>query len=76
MSKCHLHLFANCQYASLTALSLFHAEVVLASLITNFEFELSDKPIFWNLSGLMYPSLGKDSPTGEMWLRLKRCGTP
>ena len=48
-------------------------EVVLSSLIANFEFELSDdKPIFWNLAGLSYPSLSKDSPKSEMWLRVRR----
>ena len=52
-------------------------EVVLSSLIANFEFELSDdKPIFWNLAGLSYPSLSKDSPKSEMWLRVRRHTSP
>ncbi|KAH9852330.1 cytochrome P450 [Lenzites betulinus] len=38
--------------------SQLEMKVVLATLLAGFKFELSDKPIFWNLSGIIYPSVG------------------
>lgn len=38
------------------------AEVVLAVLLSNFTFELMDKPIYWNMAGVQYPSA---DPRGE-----------
>ena len=47
-------------------------EVILSTLIANFTFELSDKPIFWNVSAITFPSAGKDSEKPEMWLKVGR----
>ena len=44
-------------------------EVVLATLIPAFKFELTDKPISWNAAGVAYPSVG-DSTKPEMPLRV------
>ena len=38
----------------------------------HFTFELSDKPIFWNVSAITFPSVGKESDKPEMWLRVRR----
>ena len=37
------------------------AEVVLSVLLSKFTFAPSTKPIFWNLSGVRYPTAGSDS---------------
>ncbi|KAI0716430.1 cytochrome P450 [Earliella scabrosa] len=47
-------------------------KVILSTLIANFTFELSDKPIFWNVSAITFPSAGKDSEKPEMWLKVGR----
>lgn len=35
---------------------VYLVEVVLATLLSTFKFELSDKPIYWNLAGIIYPT--------------------
>lgn len=35
---------------------MYLVEVVLATLLSTFKFELSDKPIYWNLAGIIYPT--------------------
>lgn len=47
------------------------AEVVLATLIPAFSFELTEKPIEWNCAGVAYPSVG-ESFKPEMPLRVAR----
>lgn len=47
------------------------AEVVVSVLVSAFSFELTDKPIVWNSSAVMYPTMG-ESPKPEMLLRVKR----
>lgn len=47
------------------------AEVVLATLMPAFTFELTDKPIEWNCAGVAYPSVG-ESFKPEMPLRVTR----
>ncbi|KAI8972816.1 cytochrome P450 [Trametes punicea] len=42
--------------------SQLEMKVVLAELLSTFSFELSDKPIYWNMSAVQYPSI---TPTGE-----------
>ena len=51
------------------------AEVVLAVLISNFTFELSDKEIVWNNAGVAYPSVGRESKKPELPLKVSplRC---
>ncbi|KAI0822980.1 hypothetical protein BC628DRAFT_629785 [Trametes gibbosa] len=51
------------------------AEVVLSELLTNFTFELSDRPVVWNLAGISYPSISAESTSVELWLKVgKRLG--
>ncbi|KAI0657157.1 cytochrome P450 [Cubamyces menziesii] len=51
--------------------SQLEMKVVLATLLPAFKFELSDKPIAWNVAGVAYPSIG-DSSKPEMPLRVTR----
>ncbi|KAJ8473556.1 hypothetical protein ONZ51_g7793 [Trametes cubensis] len=37
--------------------SQLEMKVVLAVLLTTFKFELSEKRVYWNLAGVMYPSI-------------------
>ncbi|KAI0349754.1 cytochrome P450 [Trametes cingulata] len=57
--------------------ALLEMKVVLTLLLANFTFEpCVDKPIFWNHSGVIYPTLGQTSNKPEMWLRVARhCGS-
>ncbi|KAH9923760.1 cytochrome P450 [Epithele typhae] len=45
-------------------------KVVLAVLLANFRFELSDKDIVWNSAGVMYPTVGPVSKKPEMPLKV------
>ncbi|EPS92689.1 hypothetical protein FOMPIDRAFT_1137457, partial [Fomitopsis schrenkii] len=45
-------------------------KVVLSVLVSNFTFELSDKPIEWNVSAVMYPTVGKESNKPELPLKV------
>ncbi|KAI0326160.1 cytochrome P450 [Cubamyces sp. BRFM 1775] len=47
-------------------------KVVLSELLTNFAFELSDKPVVWNLAGVAYPSISTQSAKGELWLKVRK----
>ncbi|KAI8974184.1 cytochrome P450 [Trametes punicea] len=47
-------------------------KVVLAVLLSAFKFELTEKPITWNSSGVMYPTTGEESDAPEMLLRVRR----
>ncbi|KAI0370635.1 cytochrome P450 [Pilatotrama ljubarskyi] len=40
--------------------SQLEMKVVLATLISTFTFEFTDKPIDWNLAGVLYPTVGED----------------
>ncbi|OBZ67845.1 Docosahexaenoic acid omega-hydroxylase CYP4F3 [Grifola frondosa] len=50
--------------------SQLEMKVVLSLLLSRFTFSLSDKPIVWNLAGVRYPTVGKDSTKPEMWLKV------
>ncbi|KAI0642567.1 cytochrome P450 [Trametes meyenii] len=52
--------------------SQLEMKVVLSSLLANFVFELSEKPIFWHISAITFPSSSKDSLQPEMFLRVRR----
>ncbi|KAL1946276.1 hypothetical protein VTO73DRAFT_15403 [Trametes versicolor] len=52
--------------------SQLEMKVVISELIANFSFESSDTPVVWNLSGITYPSVSKESTKAEMWLRVRR----
>ena len=49
---------------------MFCAEVVLAVLLTSFSFELTDEPIVWNSSAVLYPTMGEESTKPEMLLKV------
>ena len=49
------------------------AEVVLATLVSNFTFEPSDKPIVWNNSSITFPSVdGGNRPSLPMKVGIYR----
>ena len=49
------------------------AEIVLSELLANFSFAPSDAhPVFWNLSGITYPSTRPDSTKSELWLKVRQ----
>ncbi|KAI0648490.1 cytochrome P450 [Trametes meyenii] len=50
--------------------SQLEMKVVLATLIPAFKFELSDKPIYWNPAGVVYPSVSEGSSKPEMPLKV------
>ena len=45
----------------------------MSTLLANFNFELSEKPIVWNISAITFPSISKESEKPEMWLKVGRC---
>ena len=47
------------------------AEIVLSVLLPNFSFELTDQPIVWNSSAVIYPTMGEKSRKPEMLLKVK-----
>nr|AEB40223.1 cytochrome P450 monooxygenase [Antrodia cinnamomea] len=47
---------------------------IMSVLLTNFIFELSNKPIYWNVAGAWYPSVGKDSDQPQMPLKVSMYG--
>ena len=46
-------------------------EVVLATLLPAFAFELTDQEITWNFSAVNYPTMGEESSKPEMLLKVK-----
>ncbi|TFY62064.1 hypothetical protein EVJ58_g4113 [Rhodofomes roseus] len=45
-------------------------KVVLAVLLTHFTFDLTEKPIVWNVAAIRYPTVGKESTRPEMPLKV------
>ncbi|RPD56021.1 cytochrome P450 [Lentinus tigrinus ALCF2SS1-6] len=54
------------------AFSQLEMKVVISELLADFSFELSEKPVFWNLSGITYPSSSLESTKSELWLKVRR----
>ena len=50
-------------------------EVVLSVLLPAFAFEVTDKPIAWNASAVMYPTMGEESEKPELLLKVKALKT-
>ena len=46
------------------------AEIVLSVLLTCFTFNLTDKPIVWNVAAVRYPTVGYESTKPEMPLKV------
>lgn len=40
-------------------------------MIANFTFAPSEKPVVWNLSGISYPTINKESTKPELWLTVR-----
>ncbi|RPD55331.1 cytochrome P450 [Lentinus tigrinus ALCF2SS1-7] len=51
--------------------SQLEMKVVLAVLLTSFSFELTDQPVVWNSSAVIYPTMGEESTKPEMLLKVK-----
>ncbi|KAL6306606.1 cytochrome P450 monooxygenase [Sparassis latifolia] len=45
-------------------------KVVLSVLLPSFTFEITEKPILWNLAGVRYPTIGAESLKAEMPLKV------
>ena len=45
-------------------------EIVLATLVSHYEFELSETPIVWNFGGIAYPSTSQGSSKAEMIMKV------
>ena len=44
----------------------------MSLLVSSFKFELTDKPISWNTSGVSYPTMSEDSDRPEMLLKVTK----
>lgn len=47
-------------------------EVVLSEMLANFTFELSERPVVWNMAGISYPTVGTENTKQELWLKVKK----
>ena len=45
-------------------------EVILSVLLSTFKFELSDKPIVWNVASVRYPTVGRESNVPQMPMKV------
>ncbi|TFK82599.1 cytochrome P450 [Polyporus arcularius HHB13444] len=52
--------------------SQLETKVVLSVLLSKFKFELTDKPIVWKMSAVIYPTMDAKSTRPEMLLKLTR----
>ncbi|KAI0763487.1 cytochrome P450 [Trametes elegans] len=50
--------------------SQLEMKVVLSLLLSSYVFELPDKPIVWNISGIRFPTVGVDGKKPEMPLKV------
>ncbi|KAI0955822.1 hypothetical protein AcV7_006385 [Taiwanofungus camphoratus] len=50
--------------------SQLEMKVVLSVLLSNFTFELTEKPIEWNVATVRYPTVGKESNVSQMPLKV------
>ena len=72
MSKFASLFNPSCPHVHVAERSPCHAptEVILALLVSHFVFELSDKEIVWNISGIRFPTVGKDGAKPELPLNV------
>ena len=56
---------------SLLTVEPFATEVYLSVLLTRFAFELTDQTITWNSSSINYPTMGEESTSPEMLLKVR-----
>ncbi|KAI0370603.1 cytochrome P450 [Pilatotrama ljubarskyi] len=50
--------------------SQLEMKVVLAVLISTFTFELTEKPIYWNMAGVQYPSVDPEGKSPELPMKV------
>ncbi|TBU59788.1 cytochrome P450 [Dichomitus squalens] len=50
--------------------SQLEMKVVLSTLVSSFNFEISEKPIVWNYAGIAYPTTDHESSRPEMTLKV------
>ena len=55
---------------TLEKLILSLAEIVLYTLVSNFKFELTEKPVYWKFAGVIYPASSKERTRPELWLNV------
>ena len=48
-----------------------HPEIILSLLLSNYSFEPTGKPVLWNLSAVVYPTMGSESEKPELLLKIK-----
>lgn len=41
-------------------------------MLRSFRFHLGDKEIYWNVSGVNFPTVGREGSKPEMYLKLER----
>ena len=46
------------------------SEVVLSVLLSTFRFEETNKPVVWNVGAVWYPTVGSESNTPELPLKV------
>ena len=51
------------------------AEVVLVMLLSKFTFAPSDQDVYWNLAGIQYPTVGKNSPQPQLPMKVGFVGS-
>ena len=51
-------------------LDITWVEVVLSVLVSTFTFESTGKSITWNMAGVIYPTMSRESETPEMFLKV------
>lgn len=56
-------------------MTMFSAEIVLAILVTSFQFDLGEKPIYWNFGGVSFATYSRDGDKPEMFLSVSMSGS-
>ena len=51
---------------------MFYTETVLTTMIRSFRFSVGDKEVYWNMAGVTYPTVGKESDKPAAYLRVER----
>ena len=54
---------------------MFYTETVLTTMIRSFRFSVGDKEVYWNMAGVTYPTVGKESDKPAAYLRVERIRT-
>ncbi|EIW55336.1 cytochrome P450 [Trametes versicolor FP-101664 SS1] len=52
--------------------SQLEMKVVLSEKLAHFTFELSERPVVWNIAGVAYPTVTVESTKQELWLRVRK----